>query len=224
MSAGFLGIVCGLVREADCLAGLAGPDRLRVGIAAADADRAEREARRLCEDGAGGLMSFGLCGGLDPDLLPGELVAPERILTGTGGFDVASWRPEAPVRRIGAGLGSDTILARGAEKSAAHRRSGAAVVDMESHRVALVAHQAGVPFYVLRAVCDPAGTDIPAAAVGVIGPDGRPRLSVILGRLMRRPGQLAGLVGLQRDARAATIALRHGGRAAVKRLLDARGA
>ena len=84
-----LGIITGISREAQCLAGApADPSSHReipLFRSAFGPDAAARAAQGLVEQGVGGLASAGIAGGLDPLLragdllLPREVVGPERI-------------------------------------------------------------------------------------------------------------------------------------------------
>lgn len=172
------------------------------------ADGAAAAAARLIAAGCRGLVSFGLAGGLDPALAAGALVVPRAVLA-----DGRSYAADAAlIAALGGAtaealLASATVLATTAEKGAAWRAGGAAAVDMESGAVARAAAAAGLPFAVLRAVCDPATRPLPPAALvaldtgGAVGP-ARVALSVL-----RRPGQVAGLLALARDAARARRAL-----------------
>jgi adenosylhomocysteine nucleosidase len=86
-------------------------------------------------------------------------------------------------------------------------------VDMESHVVAAVAAAAGLPFLVIRAIADPAGRALPAAALAGLSPDGGTRPWTVLLALARSPGQLIALIRLAGDSAAGIAALgRVGGR------------
>jgi hopanoid-associated phosphorylase len=204
------GAVVGLRREARLLARLA--PGVRVACSGARPARAARLAEELLADGAPALISFGLAGGLAPGLRPGRLLLPERVLLPGGGAIAVdpAWHararaalPEAATAPLG---GSDRPLADPAAKAALHR-AGAAAVDMESHAVARAAAAAGRPFLVIRAVADPAGRALPAAALVAVAPDGGTRLAALLLALARRPAELAQLVRLARDGSAAFAAL-----------------
>ena len=81
------GIVCGLKAESDIIerattrAGHAAPS---VVCAGPDGARAQVLATSLIEQGAEAIVSFGLCGGLDPTLRPGTVLVAETVLAGTG--------------------------------------------------------------------------------------------------------------------------------------------
>jgi hopanoid-associated phosphorylase len=207
---GLPGAVVGLRREARLLARLA--PGIAVACSGADPARAAAAAAALLAAGAPGLVSFGLAGGLDPGLAAGRLLLPARVLLPGGGAIAAdpAWHARALAALPGAVTdplaGSDRAVAGPAGKASLHR-AGAAAVDMESHAVARAAAAAGKPFLVIRAVADPAGRSLPAAALVAVAPDGGTRLGALLLALARRPRDLAGLVRLARDGEAAFAAL-----------------
>ena len=73
-----IGIVVGMVAEAVPAAApsaaLAAPLRPRVFVAGRRPGRAQEGARQLLAEGATALLSFGVAGGLDPALRPGDAV------------------------------------------------------------------------------------------------------------------------------------------------------
>jgi len=79
---------------------------------------------------------------------------------------------------------------------------------MESGAVAAASAEAGVPFAVMRAVCDPAGRTLPPAALVALNSAGRLVAARLAMSILGRPGQLVQLFGLARDAAAARRALR----------------
>jgi adenosylhomocysteine nucleosidase len=132
---------------------------------------------------------------------PQRGTAPDRIATDAG-----------LSRRLGGTtphslLGGDTIAVTAAEKHHLWTTTGAAAIDLESGAVARAAAAHGLPFAVLRAVCDPAGRNLPPAALTALNNQGAIGLLRILGSLLRRPGQLPGLMELAADAAAARRAL-----------------
>lgn len=195
-----------LVRRAAHRLGLEVP----VEISAADPERAEAGARRLVAAGAAGLVSFGLAAGLDPALAPGTLLLPEAVLDPDG----RRW-PSSPAWRGALGLsgeaaplaGCETLLKTREDKARLRAASGAAAADMESHRLARVAAEAGLPLLVLRAVADPAGLALPPPAWDAIDAGGRSRGLRVAGRLLRAPRHLPALLELARAAGRAERAL-----------------
>lgn len=240
-----LGIVCGMAAEARALGSWARHPRIALGLSAGRPDRAEAEAVRLAARGVRILLSWGIAGALDPQLRPGTLIVPAAVV-GTQG-DVHELAPEMLVlaggasapgivlpsrpRRRGDGpasapahtrlliAGSDVVVITPAAKAELRRRTGAAAVDMESHRLAAVSARAGLPCLAVRAISDPADRALPALSAGALGPDGRPRIGAVLARLLRRPGDLPALIAAARDSRAALTALRSAADALMRDLL-----
>jgi hopanoid-associated phosphorylase len=209
-----IGVVTGLRAEARCLAAL----DVAVACSGARPARARAGAARLLAEGAAGLVSFGLAGGLSPAVAPGDLILAdavmlphdERIAT-----DVA-WRSRLSALIQVAGraphqaavAGSDRLLVTVAAKRALFAATGALAVDMESHAVAEAAHAAGRPFLVLRAIADTADQALPRAATVALGPGGEVRLLAVARALLERPAELPALLRLGRQSRRALTALR----------------
>lgn len=199
-----LGIVVGLTAEARLARGLGGLTEAGGGTA----DGAARAAAHLIANGATALLSFGLAGGLAPGLPAGTLVIPTTVTDGAG----RSWPTDpAMVQRLGTGAGAllaaSAILADAAEKQAAWQSTGALAADIESGAVARAAAAHGLPFAVLRAICDPAERTLPPAALTALDPAGRIRPLALARSLLRRPGQIGGLIALGREAALARTAL-----------------
>ena len=211
------GFVVGLAIEARLLAEALGPS-CRIACAAASAERAREGAGRLLSEGAGALISFGIAGGLAPALAPGDLVLAERIVA-PGAHPIATdtryrsrWAAAATaagLQYVGGGLlDSAQIVSSVADKRALYLSSGAVATDMESYAVAGVAAEAGVPFAAVRAIADPAGRPLPRSVIGIIGPDGTPRVGRLILRLCMRPWECPALFRLRRDTDAALASLR----------------
>ena len=197
------GVVTGLQAEARLAAPL-GPAEAGGG----HPEGAAAAAERLVARGASALLSFGLCGGLDPALPPGALVVPRAVIAGG--------RHYATDRALSAALGgwsADALLAGEATAAdAAGKRqqfaaTGAAAIDLESGAVAAVAARAGLPFAALRAVCDPAGLTLPPAALVALDPAGGISVWSLVQSLLRHPAQVSALIGLARAAATARAAL-----------------
>jgi adenosylhomocysteine nucleosidase len=159
---------------------------------------------RLRRQGISGLISFGLAGGLDPALQPGALIVPRAVVLGA-----EQWNADPA---LSARLGGDTghavvgggeIVATAAAKAALRRATGAAAVDLESAAVA----RAGLPFAVLRAVCDPADRDLPHAATAALDAKGRIGALRVALAAVAHPRELPGLIRLTGDAARARRAL-----------------
>ena len=209
-----IGVVTGLRMEARRLRGL----DLAVACSGGSPDKARSEAARLVADGAAALVSFGLAGGLAPELRPGDLLLPETVRgAGAASWSVDPiWRERVHARLAAGGLnsipgaivGSDDIVATASDKRALYEATGAQAVDMESHGVATVATAAGLPFLVIRALADPSDQAIPQVAREALRPDGRVRIRATLGGLIRQPGELIALLRLARQSTRGLASLR----------------
>lgn len=162
----------------------------------------------MVAQGVSCLVSFGLAGGLDPALSPGVLIVPRAVVLGAERWETdpaLSWRLGGGTGHLLAG--GDGVLATAAAKAALRRATGADAVDLESAAVAQVAMQAGVPFAALRAICDPAGRDLPRAALVALDARGRIGGLRVLAAALAHPGELPLLVRLAGDAGQARRAL-----------------
>ncbi len=176
---------------------------------------ARSAAERLIDAGATSLVSWGLAGGLDPDLQAGTVCVPREVIATDGRrlSTARSWQESlsssVPAGRcVGHGvlLTTEHALATPAEKSAAHRETGACAVDMESSAVAQVAEAHGVPFIAVRVIVDTARDAIPEA-VACASRAGKLRIARLVLGLLRSPQQIASLLRLARRYRVALRSL-----------------
>ncbi|MGE0736227.1 MAG: hypothetical protein AB7G15_09380 [Alphaproteobacteria bacterium] len=218
-----VGVVCGMIAEGECLRDAVNarptaerPAVIAVGGRSADARAA---AERYVKQGFGGLVSFGVAGGLDPRLKPGDLVIGTKVIGPDGDVYVTHepWRnrllaacEKAKLPRVfeGACAGRGEPAKSASEKKLILDSTGALAVDMESHEVADVARTAGLPFVVVRAVLDSASHAIPSSALAGLAADGSTRPGAVLGHAALRPWEMAGLARLARDQKKALAALR----------------
>ena len=156
------------------------------------------------------MVSFGVAGGLDPSLRPGDIVLATKVVA-----DQREWVADAALndtlqaalavddrlRTVLAPLaGVDLALVCAITKRAEFENSGAAAVDMESHIAAEYAARHGLPFAAIRVVCDPAHRGLPPLVASALKPDGDISLPGVLASLARQPGQIVDLIRLGRDA------------------------
>ena len=104
--------------------------------------------------------------------------------------------------------GSDELLGAVWQKYRLFQATGAGVADMESHAVAQVAWEKGVPFLAVRAVADPVERSLPSAAFSAVKPSGTTNYLAVAGRLLLRPWELPALIELMQDSRLALASLR----------------
>jgi nucleoside phosphorylase len=210
----------------------------RVVIGAGDSSTLERKISAELARRPAPLLSFGIAGGLEPQLAAGDCVIPDAVWADGESFvcdprwvgelrafvrpaentapndrsEIAGCSPPSAFptspREIRLLVGQDHPVASVAAKAARYAASGAQAVDMESHVVARLARRHDLPFAAVRIVFDSAGRDLPPAALVRMRSNGKPHMAAILRSLARRPDQIAALLTLSRDLNVAMRALR----------------
>src|SRR5262249_30231383 len=162
----------------------------------------------------GGLVSFGVAGGLHPDLEPGDCIVASAILSpGRRMPTDLRWSQNliatVPDAVLGVLAGGPAPGATPEAKRALHQRTGrsAIAVDMESHIVASVAAKHAIPMAAIRVITDPAVRTLPKAAIGAMRPDGTTDVAAMLRLLMKNPWDLPAILRTAFDARAARATL-----------------
>jgi 4-hydroxy-3-methylbut-2-en-1-yl diphosphate reductase len=191
----------------EALAIRAGARRLRVRQTGMGRERSRAAAALLQSDPAAALVVMGVCGGLDDECEPGDVVIAEQLLDGEHEqedrrFPCPSAKPLAealerrgvPVRR--GMVVSVARIARG-EARVRLRERGAIVVDMES--AWLAAGAGDRPFAVIRVVADTPSREVTRPLLTLAGA-ARAALSLrrtaaALQELMREQGAHALLGG-----------------------------
>lgn len=235
MTANVVGVVCALAAEARHL-GLptrrgepfvALADGTLVAVSGMGLAAAAESARALLHAGAAALVSWGMAGGLDPDLTPGTIFLPTEVLSPTGAVlaSASPWRERVAAalaargapreKRVVTGklLTSATAIGSRAEKARLFRETGAAAVDMESLAVAEAARAQQKPFLAVRVIVDGATDSLPRAVTAAANDQGYLHVWRLVGALARVPAELGPLIRLARRYRAASRSL-----AAVARL------
>jgi adenosylhomocysteine nucleosidase len=209
-------IVVGLAFEARIAAGrgvsvICSGDGRNLASAVASAIVQARNNREDCR----GVVSFGVAGGLAPDLLPGTCVVGSSILAGTvRTMTDQEWSHELrlaiPDAVYGVLAGVAAPIAHPEAKRALYERTGAIAVDMESHVVARVAADYGMPMAAVRVITDPARRALPQAALAAMRANGTTDVVAMIRSVMKRPCELSGLARTALDAWAARAALVRG--------------
>lgn len=158
-----------------------------------------------------GLISIGTAGGLHSGLRPGHLLLPARVTTEHGEvFPVTpAWHARICDCLVDHVIETGTIVSVGRavrnprDKQQLAAQSGAVAVDMESAELARIAAQNTIPFLVMRTVADAHDQPLPQVAVAALSSSGDLRIAALLGRLLRRPGEIAALIRLQANFRTA---------------------
>jgi hopanoid-associated phosphorylase len=206
-------IVTGLVQEARIAAGpgmsvicsSSDPQQLRALLTVVDPSTIR------------GVISFGVAGGLDPALKPGDVVVATEVLAGDTRWLAGLTLNEELIARVALGrsrvvrgglAGVERVLAARSCKAALRLETGAAAVDMESHIAAAYAAEAGLPFAALRVIADPADRALPALAVTAIKANGDIDMRKVLSGVARNPMMLRALVSTGIDFNRALRSLR----------------
>ena len=203
-------VVVGMAFEARIAAGLG----VRV-ICGGDGRNLAATLSRAMAAGCGGLISFGVAGGLAPELKPGACVIGSSILDNDEERPTDARWAQRLMRIIpdavhGPIAGVRAPVAHSAAKAEMHRETGAIAVDMESHVVARVAAEHDVPFAAMRVVVDPVERTIPRSALAGTCPDGTIDPLAVVGRADPARGRGQGLVRMSLDARTARATLVRG--------------
>ena len=208
-------IVSGLRREA---ALAAGPDTI---AAFGDASTLRARFVALADRPLRAVVSFGICGGLDPQLRPGDAVLGTAVISQGESVAADEALTLALERLLVAGgersvrgtiAAADAPVLTAGEKRALRQNTGAAAVDMESLAAGRYAEARGAPFAILRAVSDPAGRDLPPLVLAAVDPEGDVDVGAVIRGLVRSPAQLPELVAAAFDSAAAFRTLRRWGR------------
>lgn len=222
-----LGVVTGLAAEARAIGSAS---RLNIGLSAANPTRAADAARKLIADGATVVASVGLAAGLDPNHAPGTIIIADGVIAWTGALPTSDPLAEYPSFSVAPLLttalaecfgdeatvatlvGLNEAVTSPAVKLALMNQTGAAAADMETHIVAQVAEEAGVPWFALRIVADPSNRRVPPAALAALGVEGDVSVSRVLKALARSPRDLPDLLSLAFDTVQAMRQLKRAGR------------
>lgn len=162
--------------------------------------------------GVGGVISFGIGGGLSPYLRAGDVIVANKVITPNGVFETCPNWTQALLNALPHAyhmpvFGADGPVVTVLEKRALWHATGAGTADMESGAAATVAFDHELPYAVLRVVLDPHDRPIPLSALAGAQKDGKTDAAAVARALLRRPGDFPGLLRLADDTRRATQAL-----------------
>ena len=202
--------VTGLAREARIMAG-PGVKPISCGGRTINL---ERKLEAAIGEGARGIISVGICGGLSPSLAPGTCVIASEIVTEaeripTNPAWAARMSARLPRAVVGPIASTDVLILHQAEKTALFGKTGAHAVDMESHVAARLARLHRVPFASLRTIADPANSSLPLAAALAMKEDGEIDWIAVFKSVMAQPSQIRALLRAGRHANSAFDALLH---------------
>lgn len=205
-----LGILCGLRSEKKIASRVTGAI---VACAAARPHKARDLARELVAMGATRLMSLGIAGSLDSSVNLGDVFIGTRVASVSGQWTCdETWGRELamkiPHAKRGGVYGSELLVSTIAAKDTLFHNTGCSIVDMESQCAAEVAAEAGLPFMVLRTVCDDSVMNVPAFVMASIREDGSINVLKAFGYLALHPNQTSDLLHVVRGTNKALKALK----------------
>jgi adenosylhomocysteine nucleosidase len=206
-------IVTGLYSEARIAAGAG----MTVICSSSDPSQLRAQLDAFDHASVRGIISFGIAGGLDPSLEPGDLVVADDVMTADGRWATAAALSKSLVegtnigrRKIVGGtiVGAEEIIQHPREKIQLHKETGATAVDMESHIAAAYAASVGLPFAALRVINDPASRSLPALALNALKPNGDICPRKVLRGVARKPSVIPSLMRTAHDFNRAIATLR----------------
>lgn len=211
-----IGVVSGLLRETACFDVIPEAGRAFETAAGVGPRKAEAAAREFAAKGAKGLVSFGIAGGLSPAAPAGSVVLADEVVDGARSSatdDAWSARIRALIGAAapvvsGRLAGADRMIRTPEDKRRLHDMTDAAACDMESHALARVADEFGIPFVVIRAISDPHDRFAPGWVLKCLTPAGDVRIGPLMGQAIRRPRAWRNLARLASDSGKAFDSLR----------------
>jgi nucleoside phosphorylase len=161
------------------------------------------------------VYSFGVAGGLNPALKPGDLLVSTQVVAQSTDTEQRiveeSWMADENILvaiqmhavkedtvkiRRGIFLGTDFEARDNPQKNSQDLReiSGADIIDNESHIAAKFAWEHNLPFVSVRAVSDSVSNKLPPAALISLDDDGSPNGTAIAESLLNNPQQIPALI------------------------------
>jgi len=184
-------------------------------------DNATIACRWLIQQGVGALGITGVSGGLDPDLIPGDLILADAVVQEEADQCRRVWSEcTGFVETVCGAIANEglpvyrgpiisvrkpVLSARG--KESLFGRSKALAVDMESAAAASAAHRARLPFFAVRAICDAAERSVPSDLVECLHQGGRVHLFLLFRKLALKPALVFNLLQMKKDFGKALAAL-----------------
>lgn len=159
-----------------------------------------------------GLVSFGVAGGLAPQLHAGTCVVGSVITSGTTRF-MTDWNWSRNLLRAIPGavygpiVGVSAPIAQPEAKRDLHISTGAVAVDMESHVVASVAAARSLPVTAVRVITDSAIRELRPVALAAMRANGTIDVAAVIRSMMKDPSELPMLLRTALDAVIGLVAL-----------------
>jgi adenosylhomocysteine nucleosidase len=188
-------IVTGLYSEARIAAGAG----MTVICSSSDPSQLRAQLDAFDHASVRGIISFGIAGGLEPSLEPGDLVVADEVMAAGGRWATAAALSKSLVegtnigrRKIVGGtiVGAEEIIQHPREKIQLHKETGATAVAA------------------LRVINDPASRSLPALALNALKPNGDICPRKVLRGVARKPSVIPSLMRTAHDFNRAIGTLR----------------
>jgi adenosylhomocysteine nucleosidase len=171
-------------------------------------------ARAITSD-CRGVVSFGVAGGLAPELEPGDCVVASAVICDNDRLEMDHDWSQRLLQTIpnaihGALAGVSAPVADPMAKRALYVKTGAVAVDMKSHVVARFGVAYGLPVAAIRVITDPAMRSLPRAALAAMKPNGTTDIPSMICSILQRPREIPALLRTALDARVARATLIRG--------------
>src|SRR4029079_10856215 len=169
-----------------------------VSVVCIQGDRLGAALHAAIHPGVSGIISFGISGGLHPELVAGDWIVASAVRYRDRIIETDSkWRHELSKRLLGAVLadifGSDTMVPTPSENSQLQPTHDAVAVDMESHLAAEIAAEHQIPFAACRVIIDAAHRALPSAAGLALDSNGSVDVFAVMRSVLQSPSQLPDL-------------------------------
>jgi adenosylhomocysteine nucleosidase len=162
------------------------------------------------------LLSFGICGSLEEDARIGDVIVASSVLLFEGGsveggipleplFEPALQAVRRALEARGVRIWKGTAVTTRGPQPAPRQLADLEhpFLDMETHGIARVAGEHGIPLTVIRSVSDTPREPIPIAIEDLIDGQGHFRLASLITAVARRPSLLPRLIRSGGNSRAA---------------------
>jgi adenosylhomocysteine nucleosidase len=184
---------------------------LRVVLTGAGRFAAERAIRAVFDSEPDVCIASGLSGSLKPIYAPGEVLAA-RTVADVNGTRLVRSDPELVLRAQESGARTvETFLVSDHILSAAHQKRSLAAsgdaVDMESVYILAAAAERGIRSIAIRAISDGADSNLPIDFNGIFDKRGAVSVPKVIGRAVRSPGRIPGLIRLAHESAGAASSL-----------------
>lgn len=161
-------------------------------------------------------ISSGLAGALQDGIAPGDIIAPQRIISEKRHADLASDQlevdPELHKRAVEGGaicsnclFSTDQVLVKASQKKSCSSRAQS--VDMESFEIVKQALAWGARSVVVRAISDSAGEDLPIDFNMTISATNQVSVSRVIWQLAKNPFALPSLIRFAKQSQKAAETL-----------------